>query len=388
MLRLFRLIKVCAFEHMATMTQILLPVCRPLLPGADLVAAYLREVDAARHYTNRGALVRKLEGRLADALGLKPTALRTASNGTSAIEIAVLAAAGPARPDRPLALVPSYTFAATGLAVERLGYQVVCTDVDPVTWAMDLTAAARHPLLDRVGVIVPVAPYGRVPDLAGAEALHRATGIPVVIDAAASFERLWERPGTVSATVPLTVSFHATKTFSTGEGGAVIWDNPAGQDRVVQAANFGFNFSRKSDVAGTNAKMSEYHAAVGLAMLDGFHARLADYRATVAEWTQAAAGLPGRLVLPPDLASVYILWQAPDAATMDRAQDALSAAGIDSRRWYERGLHSQPHFRGPEGQVALPVTEDLGARLLGLPMAHDMPRGQMDWVARVMAGAI
>ncbi len=223
-----------------------LPVCRPLLPGADAVAAYLRRVDAARHYTNRGPLVRQLESRLARALRIPDHAIRTASNGTSAIEIAVLASAGPARPDRPMALMPSYSFAATGLAVERLGYRVLFADIDPATWAMDLSAVAHHPRLAEVGVIVTVAPYGRAPDLAGAETLSRATGIPVVIDAAASFERLWERPGTVSSTVPLTVSFHATKTFSTGEGGAVIWDDPAGQDRVVQAANFGFNLSRRS----------------------------------------------------------------------------------------------------------------------------------------------
>jgi dTDP-4-amino-4,6-dideoxygalactose transaminase len=369
------------------MTRELLPVCRPLLPPADAVATYLRLADGARHYTNRGQLVRRLEQRLAQALGLPDHALRTASNGTSAIEIAVLAVAGPATPARPFALVPSYSFAATGLAVERLGYRPIFTDIDPETWGMDLAAAARHPLLDRIGVIVPVAPYGRRPDLAGAEALHRATGIPVVIDAAASFERLWEAPGHVSALVPMTVSFHATKTFSTGEGGAVIWDNAEGQDRVVRAANFGFNYSRKTETAGTNAKMSEYHAAVGLAMLDGFAERLDDYAATVRRWAQAAAVLPGRMILPPDLASVYIQWQAPSAAALDAAQEALAVVNIDSRRWYEAGMHLQPHFATPD-QPALPVTEDLGGRLLGLPMAHDMAAPDMARVVNTILGAL
>ncbi len=364
-----------------------LPVCRPLLPGADAVAAYLRRVDAARHYTNRGPLVRQLESRLARALRIPDHAIRTASNGTSAIEIAVLASAGPVRPDRPMALMPSYSFAATGLAVERLGYRVLFADIDPATWAMDLSAVAHHPRLAEVGVIVTVAPYGRAPDLAGAETLSRATGIPVVIDAAASFERLWERPGTVSSTVPLTVSFHATKTFSTGEGGAVIWDDPAGQDRVVQAANFGFNLSRRSEVAGTNAKMSEYHAAVGHAMLDGFDQRRADYAATVARWAEATARLPGRMHLPPDLASVYILWEAPGPEQRARVQAALEADRVDTRLWYELGMHKQPHFARP-AQPALPVTEDLGARLLGLPMAHDMDPADMARVVAIMRRAL
>lgn len=98
------------------------------------MAAYLCVADGARHYTNRGQLVRRLESRLAEALGLPDHGSRSASNSTSAIEIAVLALAGPARPDRPLPLIPSYSFAVTGLAVERLGYWPLFTDIDPATW--------------------------------------------------------------------------------------------------------------------------------------------------------------------------------------------------------------------------------------------------------------
>lgn len=362
-----------------------LPVCRPLLPDAAQIAVYLQESDRARHYTNRGPLVRSLETALTMRLGLAPHALRTASNGTSAIEVAILAAADPATPQRPYALIPSYTFAATALAAERCGYRPLFCDVDPVTWAMDLSEVQAHPLRDKIGLILPVAPYGRVPDMRAAEHLVASTGMPVVVDAAACFEHLLEDPGLVSATVPMTISFHATKTFSTAEGGAVVWDNPKGQDSVVQAANFGFNCSRRSETAGTNAKMSDLHAAVGLAMLDSFDQRRRDYAATVAEWAGAAASLPGRLHLPPDLASVYILWECPDAALMARATDALTAANIDSRRWYEDGLHRQPHFQRGAPQLALPVTEDLGNRLLGLPMAHDLPRAEMDRVVQVLA---
>jgi dTDP-4-amino-4,6-dideoxygalactose transaminase len=337
-------------------------------------------------------LVRQLEKALTDRLGLPDKALRTVSNGTSAIEVAILATAGPAKPQRPYALMPSYTFAATGLAAERCGYRPIFCDVDPQNWSMDLDLAAQHPLLDEIGVFVPVAPYGRVPQMRAAEALLAKTGIPVVVDAAASFERLLDDPGLISKTVPMTISFHATKTFSTAEGGAVVWDNETGQDAVVQAANFGFNFSRRSESAGTNAKMSEIHAAVGLAMLDGFDQRRLDYAQTVAHWGEALANVPGRLHLPPDLASVYIMLETTDAAAMERAIDGLTLANIDSRSWYERGLHQQPHFRRMSNTEALTqslsVTEDIGARLLGLPMAHDLSRADMDRVVKVLIGCL
>jgi dTDP-4-amino-4,6-dideoxygalactose transaminase len=362
-----------------------LPVCRPALPPAAALAPYLSRIDAARHYTNRGPLVQELEARLAAALGLAGHALRTASTGTSAIEIAILAAAGPARPERPLALVPAYTFAATALAAERAGYRPVFCDVDPETWGMDFAAAATHPDLDRIGLFLPVACFGRLPDLAGAERLLARTGVPVVYDAAASFEAFADHPGHVSARVPVTLSFHATKTFSTAEGGAVLWDDPAGAEALTRAANFGFNFSRRSESAGTNAKLSEIHAAVGHAMLDGFAARRRAYAETAAHWAEVAAELPGRMVMPPELASVYILWDAPTEAMHLAAQAALTAANVDTRRWYETGLHRMAHFA--TGQE-LPVTERLGTRLLGLPMAHDLARGQMERVVRIVMGAL
>ncbi len=358
-----------------------LPVCRPMLPPAAAIAAYLRESDATRHYTNRGPLVRRLEARLSDQLGLDQQSVRTASNGTSAIEIAIIATAGTAGPERPYALIPSYTFAATALAAERCGYQPLFCDVDPLTWSIDLASVAQHPVLDKIGLILAVAPYGRKPQMREAEALTAATGITVVMDAAACFERLLDDPTLVSTTVPMTISFHATKTFSTGEGGAVFWNNPLGQEAVVKAANFGFNLSRRSETAGTNAKMSELHAAVGLAMLDSFDQRRRDYADTVAQWAEVTAGLPGQMHLPAKLASVYVVWETPTAQIMDQAIDTLTKANVDSRRWYEAGLHLQPHFlrlSGPEMQtIPLPVTQDLGNRLLGLPMAHDLTRDQM-----------
>lgn len=373
----------------ANLSTSFLPVCRPQLPPADAVARYLRLTDAARQYTNRGPLVLQLEQRLAAAMRLPDHAVRTASNGTSAIEIAVLARAGTAKSDRPLALIPSYTFAATGLAAERLGYIPVLADVDPETWAMDHVAAARHPDLDRIGLILDVAPLGRRPNLAAAEELHRQTGIPVIIDAAASFEALLDAPRAASATVPVTLSFHATKTFSTGEGGAVLWDSAPGAEALVRAANFGFNYSRRSEGDGTNAKMSEINAAVGLAMLDSFARRRADYARTLDHWRAALAALPGRCHFAPDLASVYVIWQAPSGAALTRAQDALTEARIDSRQWYETGLHSMPHFqRLSKDPAPLPVTEDLGARLLGLPMAHDLDPAEMARIVAVIRSSL
>lgn len=363
-------------------------VCRPQLPAADAIADYIRGIDARRHYTNRGLLVRQLEDRLAAAFDAPAHAVRTTSSGTSALEVAILARAGLATPERPLALVPSFTFAATGLAVERCGYKVHFVDIDPVTWAIDPAALANHPLLAQVGLIVAVAPYGVLPDRAGLEALSAATGVPVVIDAAAAFEAVLDTPGAISATVPMSLSFHATKTFSTGEGGAVLWDDPAGQDKVQQVSNFGFFLSRECKVAGTNAKLSEYHAAVGLAMLDAFPARRRDYARVAALYARAAQVCDpgGVLWLPPRVSSAYALFEARDMAHFEQAEAVLLAGMVETRRWYEFGQHIQPHFAAASADP-LPVTDSLSRRLIGLPMAHDLTPQDVALVVQLLRQA-
>lgn len=361
-------------------------VCRPQLPDADAIAGYLRTIDARRLYTNRGPLVNLLEERLALEMDVPRHGVHTTSSGTSAIEVAILAHAGLATPERPLALIPSFTFAATGLAVERCGYRPHFVDIDPETWAVDPAALARHPRLAEAGLIVAVAPYGILPDMAGFEALQRDTGVPVVIDAAAAFEQVVTRPAPLSETVPITLSFHATKTFSTGEGGAVIWGDRTGQDRVTQVSNFGFFLSRECKVAGTNAKMSEYHAAIGLAMLDAFETRKRDYAAVARSYAEAARGrdLGGRLHLPGRISSAYALFEADSVAGFLAAEAHLLDRRVETRRWYEAGQHVQPHFSAAPTDP-LPVTESLSARLLGLPMAHDLQAGDVAHIVDCLA---
>lgn len=359
-------------------------VFRPALPLAEAIVPYIREIDARRHYTNRGPLVERLEAQLAAMFGRKERAVRSASSGTSAIELAILAHAGLAAPERPLALMPSFTFAATALAAERCGYRPHFLDIDPETWVIDGAEVAQHPLIREAGVILSVAPFGLRPDLRALERLQDESGVPVILDAAAGFEAVLDEPELISDRVPLTLSFHATKSFSTGEGGAVIWDDAKGQARVVQAANFGFWHSREARVPGTNAKLSEYHAAVGLAMLDGLDERRAEWARVAGLWRDLSRGreIGGRLHLSPHLSSAYVLLEADTVGVMHKAETHLHAWNVETRRWYEGGLHVQPHF-SKLGHDAMHATEGLSQRLLGLPMAHDLSEED---IAYVLAG--
>ena len=107
---------------------------------------------------------------------------------------AILASAGRAREKR-IAIVPDLTFAATAVAVERCGYDLHLTEVDPNDWQLDPEVIRRHACLAEVGVVVPVAAYGRPVAQERWIRFMRDTGIPVVIDAAAAFASLLRAPG-------------------------------------------------------------------------------------------------------------------------------------------------------------------------------------------------
>ena len=364
------------------------PAFRPRLPCAERLLPYLRRIDAARLYSNRGPLVDELERRLARLTGAPPHGLRTAASGTLALTLAILAHAGrgDAGGAKPLALMPAFTFVATAQAAELCGWRPVFADVDPRRWTLDPAAVRAHPDFGRVGLILAAAPYGVLPDIAGLAALQAATGVPVVIDAAAGFDALLQVPGTVSDTVPMALSFHATKGFSTAEGGAVAWTSAPGQMRVMQIANFGFLGTRTARSAGLNAKMSEYHAAVGLAMLDEIDATRAAQARVAGTYARLARarGMADRLHLPPRISPAYALYEATEAAACTRAEAALRAAGIDSRRWYGQGVDREPWYATAR-PGALPVTRDLCDRLLGLPMAPDLDAASIARIVSVLA---
>lgn len=350
-----------------------IPVLRPRLPTAEAVLPWLRRMDSARVYSNFGPLVREFESRLAHQLALRPAQVASAGTGTAALVGAILAVAGRATRDRPLALMPAYTFVATAVAARECGYDPWLADMDPETWMLDPLALATHPRLAQFGVVIPVSAYGRpVPQRAWREFSER-TGVPVVIDGAACIEAVLRDPAGLVGDVPLALSFHATKSLATGEGGCVLCTDEERVARATQAMNFGFRHNRDSAGPSVNGKMSEYHAAVGLAGLEQWAAKQREVECTLGEYRRqaAAAGVQAGLFTAPQLSSSYVLYACPDTAFAGRLQSLLAGRRIGFRHWYGQGLHGQTHFTGAD-RDPLPVTEALAPRLVGLPMAADL----------------
>ena len=365
------------------------PVLRPRLPSAEGLLPYLRRIDASRIYSNWGPLSSELERRLSERMQLPAGGVTSASSGTAALVGAILATAGRATEKRPFALIPSFTFVATAVAVEQCGYRPFLADVDAESWMPDPGRLANHPTLDRIGLAVPVAPFGRPVPLSPWREFREATGIPIVIDGAASFDRIAEAPRHLLGDIPVALSFHATKFFATGEGGGIASTDTDLVLRATEALNFGFSETREVRCASINGKMSEYHAAVGLAELDGWSEKLLAMRAVAACYRRRAteAGISDRLVLTPDVGASYALFRCRDAVEARRVQDSLSRSRVGWRLWYGEGLHREEYFAGTPRE-RLEVTDSFAPCLLGIPLAPDLTDATVALVVDALARGV
>jgi dTDP-4-amino-4,6-dideoxygalactose transaminase len=301
---------------------------------------------------------------------------------------AILAAAGRARPAQPFAIVPAFTFVATAIAVELCGYQPYLVDVDPDTWVIDAARLVEHPIRARTGVVVAASPFGRPVAQGPLEAFRDRTGIPVVVDGGACFEAMTDDPS-LAGDVPVALSFHATKSFAIGEGGCVVTTNRSTARAVAQALNFGFHGSRISMMPSVNGKMSEYHAAVGLAELDRWEAKRQQLEATANRYRKKldSAGLSDNFVGAPDVAGCYALLRTGDVPSMDRLHQSLNDAGVEFRHWYGSGLHHHAWLREAP-RDALDVAQQLGALTVGLPTATDLAEDTVELVVAAVRRAV
>jgi len=357
------------------------PVARPRLPAAETILPYLQRIDTARWYSNFGPLLMELETRLAHRFGDGAQVVTTV-NATQALILALKAMDLPAG---SLCATPSWTFVATAHAVRQAGLTPWFVDVDAETWMLD-PAVVRERLAQAPGpvsAVIPVAAFGHMPDLAAWRAFQDETAVRVLIDAAAAFD------GAVDASLPIVVSLHATKVVGLGEGGFLATRDPDLARRVRRLTSFGFDGSREALCVATNAKLSEYAAAVGLAALDGWPADRLRWFMTAQALRRAVAAVP-QVRFQSGWGSRWTtsvcVVGLPDG-TADMVEAVLRAEGVDTRRWWGEGCHVGPAFADCPHDRLL-NTESLARSTIGLPFAIDLTTAQIERIAAALAQAL
>lgn len=356
------------------------PTMTVQLPDRNATDPYLREIDSNRWYTNFGPLANRLATRLAERYG--DGTVCTMANATLGLTLALQEAAE----KRPggACLLPSWTFAASAHAVLASGLRPYFVDVDPDSGQLTQEIAATALGRNNVAAVLVVSVFGQSVEPRPWEAFREAHGVAVVIDGAGAFDTV------VASDLPTVVSMHATKPVTSAEGAFVLSRDATLVERLRRRSNFGFDTRRCAQSAGLNAKMSEYHAAIGHASLDEWPTHRARLMAVGHLYRERLAAVPG-VTLPPGWARDWIgtalnigLPEPKDAATVCAR---LASAGIEARQWWGCGCHRQPAF-SEYGRDALPATEALARGTLGLPFSAGLSAADVDYVVERLVWAL
>lgn len=304
------------------------------MPSADEVLPFLRRIDESRQYSNSGPLVQELETRLNGAC---------VASATIGLELA----AKVLYPKGSKVRIPAFTFPATATALLRAGLEPVLDDVDRDTWA--LTDPGKDSL--------PVSPFG-------AAIKHDAP----LVDAASAWGN-----GQAGNCV---YSLHATKLLGAGEGGAVCgsWSLT---ERIRKLANFGFVDGLMTVDGGTNAKMSEYHAAVALAQLRRFPTVTARLQAIEARYRRNLGYVVEMQNRPVGNYAIFPIL----VHDRERVKRELAAAGIATRSWYCPTLEKHPLCANLRLYSPLSISRMLSETVLCLPFHSFMTDEDVDGVS-------
>jgi dTDP-4-amino-4,6-dideoxygalactose transaminase/nucleoside-diphosphate-sugar epimerase len=357
-----------------------IPVVRPPRPERPELLAQRIQESLWTGSLKDGPWCRALTRELRDRLELPPglTVLPT-SSGTAALRLATVAVAGPAQPG-DVAVLPSFTFAATGEYLVQLGYRLRFCDVHPDTWTLDPARLAEALAPGDVRVVVVVDALGAPADYEAVMTVCRGHGVPVVADSAPSLGgRTRGSPvGSQADAHGFSMSF-AKVVSAAGAGGAVVLAD-ADVDRL------------RSTVDWTrSAMLGEVHAAAALDLverLDQLVARRAAVAQVYAELERVDARVVPQRTAPGDQ-HAWVHWVARfTGIERDRLAKNLEALGVGTKPYYAPVLHRLPWPASTGTGPDLPVTEVLHEQALALPMSSELSVGDAERVFWTVLGAL
>jgi dTDP-4-amino-4,6-dideoxygalactose transaminase len=353
-----------------------IPVNRPYQPPFGQYQAYLERAYANNWLTNNGPLVQELKSRLEEYLGVRHLLL--VANGTLAMQLAYRALQVDGS-----AITTPFTFIATSSSLQWEGIRPEFADINAASFNLDAAAVSAQ-MHAGVSAVVPVHVYGNPCDVESFETLGSKHDVKVIYDAAHAFAVNVGDRSVLSYGDASTLSFHATKVFHTVEGGAVVFRDADAYAVAEQMTNFGIITGNKGIAGpGINCKMSEVHAAMGLAVLDN----IAQVLARRIEAFQHYKHLLEDVVSLPQWHSAanengaYFPMLLATHEQSERVLAALAAAGVTARRYFAPALHSLKDYQYP-GMVPCPVAADYASRTLCLPLFYDLTDAEIRYVAR------
>jgi dTDP-4-amino-4,6-dideoxygalactose transaminase len=359
-----------------------LPLARPRFASPASLTASLERIASSGVLTD-GPTVRELEQRSAEYLGVRHcVAVASCTTG-----LMLLLRAADVSGD---VIVPSFTFAATAHAVEWVGARPIFADIDPRRLTLSAAEADRA-IGVRVSAILATHIYGTPADIEGLTHVASRSGVYLFFDAAHAFGSRHAETRIGGFGAAEVFSLTPTKTLVAGEGGIIATNDDLLAERCRLGRNYGHPGDYDCRFVGLNARMSEFHAAVALASFEDLDARIERRNELASTLREALSDVPG--VDLPDIAAgdrstfkdLSILVDGTGfGLDADELSTALSAEGIETRRYYSPPVHRMRAYRQYAYEVELPATDEAARKALALPLLTDMSQTDMIAVAEAI----
>ncbi|WP_024597637.1 MULTISPECIES: DegT/DnrJ/EryC1/StrS family aminotransferase [unclassified Pseudoalteromonas] len=338
-------------------------VTKTYLPPKEKYKRYVDTIYDNGWVTNGGPLVKELEERLKEHLGVRNVIL--VSNGTVALEIAyrALNLSG-------YAITTPFSFVATTSSLVTNAIRPIYCDINKSSLNIDANKIEAC-ITPNTTAIVPVHVFGNPCEVEKISEIANKYGLKVVYDAAHAFDVQFKERSVLNYGDISTLSFHATKLFHSIEGGALIFNDDKLAERIRYLINFGIKDKENIPELGTNAKMNEFEAAMGLCVLDDI-TEIKSARKKVHD--QYCTGLSGLLILQekcPESNINYSYFPVvfESEAQLLKVESALNKQQIFPRRYFYPSLDTL-HYIEPKQTCA--ISRDISKRILCLPIFHGL----------------
>lgn len=354
------------------------PFIKPNFPSVLDIAEDYNKILAANWFTNFGPFEQEFSKKLAAYIGEGYFIAATFSSATAGLMASVIAVLGRGDGTRYV-VMPSFTFAAGADALIWCGYRPLFVDIEPSSLQMELSSTellVNDPKYkDKLAAILFCNAFGvGTSNIEDWEKMAEQANLPLIIDSAAGFGSLYTQNKKLGSAGTCEIfSFHATKPFAIGEGGAVVSRNKDLIDSLISIQNFGFDGARNAFSLGFNGKLQEINAAIGLRQLVHFDSRLKGRRQTYSEYRTKLKS--DRFAFQDNAENASLCFATvvvKQPTDRDRYLAKLKAAGVEIKTYYSPALHLQEYFKGTESFSALSNTELINSSVVSLPIHDNM----------------
>jgi dTDP-4-amino-4,6-dideoxygalactose transaminase len=366
-----------------------LHVGRPNIANRERFLERTGQMLDRRWLSNNGPLVQEFERRITEILGVKHCIC--VCNATVGLEIAIRAAGFSGE-----VIVPSYTFIATAHALQWQEITPVFADMDPATHNLDPAKIERH-ITPRTTAILGTHVWGRPCPVEALAEIAQRRGLKLMFDAAHAFGCSHQGRMIGGFGLAEVFSFHATKFLNSFEGGAITTNDDTLATKIRLMTNFGFAGYDNVIHLGTNGKMTEVCAAMGLTNLEGIKDLVAVNRRNYEAYRTGLASIPSVTLMTYDPTErgnyQYVVVEVDEATAglnRDELVKVLHAENVLARRYFWPGCHRMEPYRSlcPNACLLLPETERVAARIMVLPSGQALDVDMIAVICELMRRAV